>query len=107
VPTDPPATASDPAGVPSPEPAENGSRQPEAELLREQTPWPVGTVVRLLQRPSYLKTADPMPMLRPPDLIGVDETGQVVEQRPLGQLAVRFRRGTFLLAASACAPVSD
>jgi hypothetical protein len=38
-----------------------------------------------------------MPMLRPPDLIGVDEVGQVVEQRALGQLAVRFRRGTFLL----------
>lgn len=53
--------------------------------------------MRLRQRPSYLKTADPMPMLRPPDLIGVDEVGQVVEQRALNQLAVRFRRGTFLL----------
>jgi hypothetical protein len=47
-----------------------------------------------------------MPMLRPPDLIGVDEVGQVVEQRALGQLAVRFRRGTFLLAAAACTPAS-
>jgi hypothetical protein len=107
VPTDPPGTANDPAGVPSPEPAENRSSAAEAELLREPTVWPVGTVVRLRQRPSYLKTADPMPMLRPPDLIGVEETGQVVEQRPLGQLAVRFRRGTFLLAAAACAPISD
>jgi hypothetical protein len=60
-------------------------------------PLPLGSRVRLRQRPSYLKTADPMPMLRPPDLIGVDEVGQVVEQRALGQLAVRFRRGTFLL----------
>ncbi len=67
----------------------------------------MGTVVRLLQRPSYLKTADPMPMLRPPDLVGVDEAGQVVEQRAMGQLAVRFRRGTFLVAAAACAPVSS
>lgn len=107
MPTDPPDDASDPAGVPSPEPAEDSSCQAEGELLREPTVWPVGTVVRLRQRPSYLKTADPMPMLRPPDLIGVEETGQVVEQRPLGQLAVRFRRGTFLLAAAACAPVSD
>jgi hypothetical protein len=48
-----------------------------------------------------------MPMLRPPDLIGVEEQGQVVEQRSLGQLAVRFRRGTFLLAADQCTPVSD
>ena len=68
---------------------------------------PLGTLVRLRQRPPYLKTADPMPMLRPPDLIGVDEQGQVVEFRPLGQLAVRFRRGTFLLAADQCTAVSD
>lgn len=68
----------------------SSSREPSA-------PWPVGCRVRLRQRPSYLKTADPMPMLRPPDLIGVDEVGQVVEQRALNQLAVRFRRGTFLL----------
>lgn len=67
----------------------------------------VGALVRLRQRPSYLKTADPMPMLRPPDLIGVDEPGQVVEVRALGQLAVRFRRGTFLLGADICAPAGD
>ena len=67
----------------------------------------LGTLVRLRQRPPYLKTADPMPMLRPPDLIGVEEQGQVVEQRSLGQLAVRFRRDTFLLAADQCTPVSD
>ena len=67
----------------------------------------LGTLVRLRQRPPYLKTADLMPMLRPPDLIGVEEQGQVVEQRSLGQLAVRFRRGTFLLAADQCTPVSD
>jgi len=67
----------------------------------------LGTLVRLRQRPAFLKTADPMPMLRPPDLIGVEEQGQVVEQRALGQLAVRFRRGTFLLAADQCTPVSD
>ena len=67
----------------------------------------LGTLVRLRQRPPYLKTADPMPMLRPPDLIGGEEQGQVVDQRALGQLAVRFRRGTFLLAADQCTPVSD
>ncbi len=77
-------------------------------LAAEDSPPPaVGTLVRLRQRPSYLKTADPMPMLRPPDLIGVDEPGQVVEVRALGQLAVRFRRGTFLLAADLCTPAAD
>jgi hypothetical protein len=69
--------------------------------------WSIGATVRLRQRPAYLKTADPMPMLRPPDLIGVDEVGQVVEQRAFGQLAVRFRRGTFLVPADACEPVPE
>ncbi len=46
---------------------------------------------------AYLKTADPMPMLRPPDLVDSGEIGQVVECRALGVVAVRFRRGTFLL----------
>ena len=87
-----------------------GGQNPEGLLAAEPefpVNWPVGTVVRLRQRPSYLKTADPMPMLRPSDLIGMDEQGQVVEQRALGQIAVRFRRGTFLLAAGACVPDSD
>jgi hypothetical protein len=53
--------------------------------------------VQLLQRPSYLKTADPMPMLRPPDLVDLAEVGEVVALRPLGTVAVRFRRGTFLI----------
>jgi hypothetical protein len=60
----------------------------------------VGAAVRLRQRLPYLKTADPMPMLRPPDLIDAQEVGQVVAIKPLQQRAVRFRRGTFLLAAA-------
>lgn len=80
-----------------------------AELLPpdDTAPAPVlavGQSVSLRQRPSYLKSADPMPMLRPPDLIGLEEVGQVVELRALGLVAVRFRRGTFLLASSALVP---
>ena len=59
----------------------------------------IGQQVRLLQTPAYLKTADPMPMLRPPDLVDGGEVGQVVAQRAMAQVAVRFRRGTFLLDA--------
>ena len=59
----------------------------------------LGARVQLGERPDYLKTADPMPMLRPPDLVDNGEVGQVVSLKPLGQLAVRFRRGTFLLDA--------
>jgi hypothetical protein len=60
----------------------------------------LGDKVRLRQIPPYLKTADPMPMLRPPDLVDSGELGQVVALRALAQVAVRFRRGTFLLEAS-------
>ena len=60
----------------------------------------IGASVRLAGPVPYLKTADPMPMLRPPDLVDPEEAGVVVEIRARDQLAVRFRRGTFLLASS-------
>ncbi|QEY31602.1 DUF3148 domain-containing protein [Synechococcus sp. RSCCF101] len=56
-----------------------------------------GDRVRLSAVLPYLKTADPMPMLRPSDLVSLDEEGQVLELRATGTLAVRFRRGTFLM----------
>ena len=63
----------------------------------EPPPFAVGDAVQLKGRPNYLKTADPMPMLRPPDLVDSDELGQVLAIKARNQLAVRFRRGTFLL----------
>lgn len=66
----------------------------------------VGSLVRLNGNSPYLKTADPMPMLRPPDLIDPGETGVVVELRALGIRAVRFRRGTFLLEGSRLSPAT-
>ncbi len=66
---------------------------------QQQPSLEVGETVRLAQRPSYLKSADPMPMLRPPDLIDEGECGVVVELRSQDQRAVRFRRGTFLLGS--------
>jgi hypothetical protein len=48
-----------------------------------------------------------MPMLRPPDLVDAQEEGEVVGLRALEQLAVRFRRGTFLLEARQLEPVND
>ena len=68
---------------------------------------PVGASVRLAARPAYLKTADPMPMLRPPDLVDAAEVGVVVALKPLDQRAVRFRRGTFLVAAAELVPADQ
>lgn len=70
-------------------------------------PLAVGDAV-LISRPlPYLKTADPMPMLRPPDLIDNGEVGIVRERRQADALAVRFRRGTFLLAAADLRPAAQ
>ena len=57
----------------------------------------IGQQVRLNVPLPYLKTADPMPMLRPPDLVSPDELGEIVELRAKGIAAVRFRHGTFLI----------
>ena len=60
-------------------------------------PFSVGDRCRLIRRQSYLKTADPMPMLRPSDLVEAGEVGEVVALHPLETVAVRFQRGAFLL----------
>jgi len=57
----------------------------------------VGDRVRLASLPPYVKTADPMPMLRPPDVIAVGEEGIVLDRRPGGYWSIRFAAGAFLL----------
>jgi ribosomal protein L21E len=56
----------------------------------------VGETVRLVAQPAYLKTAESRPMLRPPHLVRVGETGTIVDRRP-GGWSVRFEKGDFLL----------
>lgn len=67
----------------------------------------IGDRMRLKRKPTYLKSADPMPMLRPPDLVSIQEVGEVVGLHPLETVAVRFRRGTFLIALDQLEPVPD
>jgi hypothetical protein len=67
----------------------------------------VGTRVRLKDQPTYLKTADAMSMLRPPDLVDLTEVGQVVALRALEQVAVRFRRGSFLFDSNQLVAVEE
>jgi hypothetical protein len=57
----------------------------------------VGDRVRLATPPPYFKTADPMPMLRPPDLITVGEVGEITEQRLANQWVIKFERNQVLL----------
>tara|TARA_Y100001968_G_scaffold135414_1_gene123530 strand:- start:3 stop:221 length:219 start_codon:yes stop_codon:yes gene_type:complete len=57
----------------------------------------IGDKVVLKHPMKYLKTAENMPMLRPPDLVSTGEFGEIVGLRSNDLLAVRFRRGTFLI----------
>ncbi|MGD1908401.1 MAG: regulatory protein SipA [Leptolyngbyaceae cyanobacterium] len=57
----------------------------------------VGDRVRLATAPPYFKTADPMPMLRPGDLITVGAIGTLMDQRPGGYWGVRFETTTLLV----------
>ena len=83
------------------------STEPNSSPSAAQASAPVGASVRLASRPTYLKTAAPMPMLRPPDLVDAGEVGVVVALRPMNQRAVRFRRGTFLVAAADLEPADQ
>lgn len=60
-------------------------------------PLSVGDRVRIVTLPAFIKTADPMPMLRPPSVLAVGSEGIVINQRPGNYWSVRFANGTFLL----------
>ena len=57
----------------------------------------VGEKVSLQVPLPYLKTADAISMLRPPDLVSLDAVGVVMGIRANNLLEVKFRRGNFLI----------
>tara|TARA_B100002052_G_C15710271_1_gene519223 strand:+ start:535 stop:744 length:210 start_codon:yes stop_codon:yes gene_type:complete len=46
---------------------------------------------------SYLKTSDERPMLRPPDLVAIDEIGVILSIKSPETVEIKFRRGSFLI----------
>ena len=53
--------------------------------------------VKLKAPLPYLKTSENMPMLRPPDLVAIDEIGEVISIKSPQTVEVKFRRGNFLI----------
>ena len=53
--------------------------------------------VKLIAPVSYLKTSENMPMLRPPDLVAIDEVGEILSIKSPETVEVKFRRGCFLM----------
>ena len=44
-----------------------------------------------------LKTSENMPLLRPPDLVAIDEVGEILSIKSPETVEVKFRRGKFLI----------
>ena len=63
--------------------------------------------VKLIAPLPYLKTSENMPMLRPPDLVAIDEIGEVLSLRSPETVEVRFRRGNFLIDTDKLQKVED
>ena len=63
--------------------------------------------VKLIAPLPYLKTAENMPMLRPPDLVAIDEIGQILSIKSPNSVEVKFRRGSFLINVDKLEIVKD
>ncbi|MCG9893236.1 MAG: DUF3148 domain-containing protein [Thermosynechococcaceae cyanobacterium MS004] len=64
-----------------------------------------GDRVSLIASPPYLKTAEPIPMLRPADKVAVGSQGVILGRAPGNVWRVRFENGAYLLELSYLAPV--
>jgi Protein of unknown function (DUF3148) len=60
----------------------------------------VGDRIRLITLPPYVKTAEPMPMLRPASVLNLGDEGIILGRKPGGFWSVRFAQGAFLLDSS-------
>ena len=63
--------------------------------------------VKLKAPLPYLKTSENMPMLRPPDLVAIDEIGEVLSLKSPKTVEVKFRRGNFLIDTDKLQKVDD
>ena len=53
--------------------------------------------VKLIVPLPFLKTSENMPMLRPPELVAIDEIGTITSIKSLKTVEVKFRKGSFLI----------
>lgn len=65
--------------------------------MSEAKEFAIGDRVQVIALPPYVKTAEPMPMLRPPNVIRLGEEGVVTGRQPGNYWAVRFTKGAFLM----------
>ncbi len=71
--------------------------EPTASQAEPSLELAVGDRIRIAVQPPYVKTAEPMPMLRPPHVVSLGEEGTIVDYRPGDYWSIRFEGGTFLI----------
>ena len=57
----------------------------------------IGATVRIIALPTYLKTAEPMPMLLSPSRLELGTIGLITDRKPGNYWVVKFDRSSFLL----------
>jgi len=65
--------------------------------MNSEPQFKVGDRIKVISLPAYVKTAEPMPMLRSPDVLTVGEAGTILDLRPGGYYGIRFTQGAYLL----------
>ncbi len=75
--------------------------------MSESTTFKVGDRIKIVALPAYIKTAEPMPMLRPPSLLSIGEHGTIMDRRPGGYWGIRFPGGAFLLESQYIAAIDN
>jgi hypothetical protein len=80
--------------------------RPRWRVLCMSSIFTIGATVRLIALPAYVKTAEPKPMLRPPQVIQLGEEGIVIDRRPGNYWGVKFANGVFLMEAQYLAAVA-
>ncbi len=66
-------------------------------MNKKVTSFQAGDRIKIIALPAYIKTAEPMPMLRSPEILTVGEEGTIIDRRPGGYYGIRFAGGAFLL----------
>ena len=67
------------------------------ELINYSMKFDIKDKVKLIAPLPYLKTSDNMPMLRPPDLVAIEEIGEIISIKSPETVEIKFRRGNFLI----------
>lgn len=65
--------------------------------MMNESEFKIGDKVKVIALPPYLKTAEPMPMLRPSNLIQIGEEGRILDRHPGNYWSIRFQKGAFLM----------